>query len=333
MQGFDANPDGRTPVANKFTTNVNPSNMSPSTMKRSIFALIFVFTLVHGSHDVCSQETTERLLGNSSDGSHDSSDHADKIAAETIKSVLANPDYTEAQKKRIVDAIKSSSEQTEVFETLQAGGIEIDHAKEKPIGYLSIRGNFSTTEISGCWMDQTLVQSNARIYKKQIGKRDVLVVIEEGDWGPVISHNTGARCGVSDQGPMVTDPGSSKMLALGYYDPKADTYTMMLEGSDVTHWTLTSGGEVGAASFLKFYLPDMRNTDAGSLSAFSVSKKQAASGETVFFKGKVTGPGSTTVGVVGLMFSLGESTPSEDMETQERFFADVGQQWKQSTKP
>lgn len=264
---------------------------------------------------------TKPLLGNSPDGSHSGSDHARNVVKATIESVKNNPDYTDAQKERMIDALKKNPDPTEVADSIKEGGLEIT-ATDRKWGMIRLHGRLSTTEISGCWTDVTTVQMHIELYEKTSGKRGLLVGRRDrAQSAEVLLHQTGARCRNSDQGPMVTENDSCEIRVLGYRDDDAGGYTLMLEGSDRTHWTLRSGGEIGVASFMNAYFPYLNaNAKTGGLGGLFISDQQIKTHQPLTFKGTVTGSGATTIGSVAVQFYPEHETlnPDQDVQIQEQ---------------
>lgn len=267
------------------------------------------------------QGQAKPLLGNSPDGSHSGIKHAKSVVKATIESVKKNPDYTDAQKERMIDALKKNPNPNEVADTIKEGGLEID-SDDRKWGMIWVTGRLSTTEISQCWTDTTVVQMHIELYEKIPAQQGLLVGRrDQSQTAPVLQHITGTRCRNSDQGPMVTDDKSCEIRVLGYRDDKAGGYTMMLEGSDKTRWTLRSGGDIGVASFINAYFPHL-NADqkTGGLGGLFISDEQIKKHQPLIFKGKVTGSGATTIGSVALQFYPEHETlaPDQDVKIQQQ---------------
>ncbi len=211
-----------------------------------------------------------------------------------------------AESKKVESTENSETqEDSEVAETIEALKLADKMSEQTRFGTLRLDGVFATTEISGCWTDVSVVSGGVEIH--QVGK--MLFGISDQ---VIIHHDTGARCGTSDQGPMVTDTGTAKLYALGFEDEEEGGYTLMLEGTDRTHWTLKSGGEVGTASFLRFYTPHLyADAKTGGFGGFTITHDQVANTQHLLFKGEVAGSGSRTNGRMAVILRLGTDAITE----------------------
>lgn len=237
-----------------------------------------------------------------------------------VKSQVSGNGEGPAAAKIVEDALSSG----EVAETIRDQDLKIEK-DSKYWGVVSVFGKFSTTEVSGCWTDRTFLTLNVELFEVNgmlVGRMSK--ESQTGSNAPLF-HNTGPRCGNSDQGPVVTERESIEVLALGYHSKKEKGIHLMLEASDMSHWTLKSGGEVGpGGSWMQFYLPHMHaesGSDAGGFAGMFVSDEQIKSGKSLMFSGEVRGSGANTQGSVVLHFHPGfdrsnggtAATPAESM--------------------
>ncbi len=190
-----------------------------------------------------------------------------------------------------------STDPTEVRDTIQKLNLKVGSGQQ-PIGVMAVTVRFSATEISGCWTDESLATINIKLYES--GK-----LIWGVSQNASLLHSMGHKCTTnSDAGPMVTDAGSVKCYALGYREVSGGI-TMMLEATDVTHWTLLSGGEVGSTSMLGMYFPQLLgDTVTGGLTGFSMTKEQIAELQHLTFKIDTSGTGARVKGHAAVLLEL-----------------------------
>jgi len=192
----------------------------------------------------------------------------------------------------------------EVADTLAQLDLKVDKSATF-WGTLSVFGIWETEEVSHCWKDQTNLAPDLELWQSQgLIFGHLTQASRKGGTEAVLFHNTGPRCAGSDQGTIVTERDSIEILALGYHSSEEKGIYLMLEPYDITHWTLKSGGDIGAGSWMQFYLPSMyaTHTATGGFSAMFVSDSRIKQGTAIYFRGHVSGTGGNTSGEVALLF-------------------------------
>lgn len=233
---------------------------------------------------------------------------------------------------KLKQLIKSTIGKREVGETEVeevTSELELEDIPSKPWGRILLHGQFETTEVSNCWTDTTFVAAELEIREGGGMLFGSLSQHSDAANNAPLFHLTGPRCGTSDQGPVVTERESIEIRALGYYDKVDQGYYFMLEPDDVSHWTLVSGGDVGVASWMKFYLPHMYSStvDTGGFAGFFLSDDQFSQKTTLFFSGTVEGTGAKTRGSIAVRLTKDTGTKSDLTEMLDAADYDRVQKW------